>query len=298
MKNYEITPAQQSAFRDQGFLRLSNALPADLLSVWQNLLAKLNEDALKAHGTSASSPNACFIDGSDQPLLVRFNDLLAVYPNEVLDLLACPAMMAISRDLCGADSVPLQCDSLFKHKLPESTVLWHQDALHPRTFPYLNIGIYLDDAEEGDGCLEYVPKSQHETQDICKLVKEFGWDIPGKVSLPAKAGDILIQDMMVLHGSQLKQKEGVRRTIYVEMRPVAALLEHGVNSAAWIELRKRWRALVIRRSNVDSAEESLAALPTDLKSDAEEIKPILDLREAPLPAHYCYEPIHAAGYPY
>jgi len=38
-------------------------------------------------------------------------------------------------------------------------------------------------------------------QDICLLSQAHGRDIPGTVEQPAKAGDILIQDMMILHDS-------------------------------------------------------------------------------------------------
>jgi ectoine hydroxylase-related dioxygenase (phytanoyl-CoA dioxygenase family) len=291
MKNYQITQEQKRALIDKGFVRLPNAVPASLLSTWQDLLAELNENALESYRNSSQAPNASFIDGPEKPLLTRVNDLLAFYPDAVLDLMACPAMMAIARDLCGPGAVPLQCDALFKQNHPHSVISWHQDALYPRKFPYLNVGIYLDDADHGDGCLSYVANSQHEAQDICKLVDQYGWDIPAAVSMPAKAGDILIQDMMVLHASQKKRDEQVRRTVYVEMRPAAAVLDQGVQSKEWMELRRRWMGIVARRSNIPWPEETHAELPKDLKSDSEEIEQILALREPPIPAHYCIENI-------
>lgn len=297
MKNHEITPEQKRALIDKGFLRIPNAVPASLLSKWQDLLAELNENSLKAYRESSGAPNASFIEGLDKPLLSRVNDLLAFYPDAVLDLLACPAMMAIAREFCGPDAVPLQCDALFKNNHPESAISWHQDALHPRTFPYLNIGIYLDDADLGDGCVNYVPNSQHEPHDMGKLVSKYGWNIPDMVSVPVKAGDILIQDMMVIHGSQMKKNKGVRRTIYVEMRPAAAVLEQGAQSKEWMELRKRWMGIIVRRSNVEWLEEPGAELPKDLKSDSEEIAAILQRREPPIPANYGIENIEVPSDP-
>lgn len=286
MNKQTITPEQKNEFSEKGFLILPNALPAGLLSTLQDLIAELNEEMLKSHANSTLVPNTSFIEKADKPLLARVNDLLAFYPDAVLDLLASPIMMSIALDLCGPDTVPLQCDVLFKHKHPESAISWHQDAVHPRKFPYLNIGIYLDDADVGDGCVYYLANSQHEPQDIGKLVREHGWNIPNMVSAPVKAGDILIQDMMVLHASQVKKLEGVRRTIYVEMRPAAAILDQGSQSKEWAELRKRWMGLVLRKSNFAWPEDSLAELPKDLKSDAEEIEHILQYRESPIPANY------------
>ncbi|WP_044398926.1 phytanoyl-CoA dioxygenase family protein [Lacinutrix sp. Hel_I_90] len=286
MKHHEITPEQSRELKDKGFLLIPNAIPISLLSKWQDLLTALNENALKSYSKSSQSPNASFIVGPDKPLLSRVNDLLAFYPDAVLDLLASPIMIAIARDICGPDAVPLQCDALFKHNHPESKISWHQDALHPRKFPYLNVGIYLDDAPLGDGCVHYIPKSQHKKQNIGKLVSQYGWNIPDMVKVPVKAGAILIQDMMVIHGSQMKRDPGVRRTIYVEMRPATAVSDHGVQSREWMELRKRWMGIVVRRSSVKWPEDSYTALTKDLKSDSEEIEEILRLREPPIPANY------------
>jgi hypothetical protein len=293
MIKHKITPEQRREFIDKGFLVLPNAIPVNLLSKWQDLLSEFNKNALKSYSKLLDVPNASFIEGLDKPLLTRVNDLLAFFPDAVLDLLACPVMLEIAQDFCGADVVPLQCDALFKHNHPESDIPWHQDALHPRKFPYLNVGIYLDDADIGDGCVDYVTNSQHETHDICKLVHKHGCNIPDMVSIPVKAGDILIQDMMVLHRSQMKRDKGVRRTIYVEMRPATAVLDQGAQSKEWMELRRRWMGIVVRRSNIAWPEELQAKLPKDLKSDSEEIKQILQHREPPIPAHYCIENINS-----
>lgn len=291
MPSFQITQNQIEEFKTKGFIRLKNALPQNLLIQWQELLAEFNEKALAAHGTRNSLPNTSYLDDKGKPRLTRANDLIGIFPDAVLDLIACPAMMAIARDLSGPGTIPLQCDALFKQPHPTSVVLWHQDTLFPRSFPYLNIGIYLDDADENDGCLRYVKGSQHEKIEICDLVKKYGWDIPNTEEVPVKAGDILIQDMMVLHGSRVKQMPGMRRTIYVEMRPAQAETEQNFHSEQWIEARKRWMGIVARRSDVSWPEETHGELPKNLKSDQEEISELLQLRESPLPANYCFEGI-------
>lgn len=60
------------------------------------------------------------------------------------------------------------------------------------------------------------------------------------------AGDILVQDMMILHGSPPKRSPGTRRTIYVELRPVEGVLESEAQSEQWVELRRRWMGLVLK----------------------------------------------------
>ncbi len=287
----QITSDQIADFKTKGFIHLKNALPKTLLSEWQARLTEFNSQALASYGSAHSFQDTSYFELDGRPVLTRANNLIRHFPESVLDLLACPAMMAIARDLSGPGTIPLQCDVLFKHPHPSSIVMWHQDALHPRTFPFLNIGIYLDDADIGDGCLSYVKGSQHEKIDICELSKKYGWNIPDAEEVPVKAGDILIQDMMVLHGSQQKKASGVRRTIYVEMRPAEAAREHNVHSESWIEARKRWMGIVARRSSVPWPEETHGALPKHLGSDQEEIDQLLALRESPIPANYCIEAI-------
>lgn len=298
MPTYETTSQHRQQLLSDGFVLLPGALPEGLLARWRRLAERLEFDAIEAHNRSESLHGACVIEDPVGPRLIRFDDVLAVDPDAVLDLLACPAMMAVAREMGGRGAVSLQFDILFKHQHPHPVIKWHQGALHPRGYPYLNVGIYLDDANAGDGCLRYVPGTQHELQDICKLSKAYGWHIPGTVEQPAKAGDIMVQDMMILHGSGPKRSSGVRRTVYVEIRPTAGIVESKVQSEQWMELRKRWMGLVVRRAgSSDWPEAWRDDLPSDLGSDEEEIAAILDWHEPPIPAVYCHETIETADYP-
>lgn len=298
MPSFEITPEQRQKLLTDGFALIPGALSAKVLAHWRDLAERLSCAAIDAHRRSASLRCAGVVEDPVGPRLTRFNDILAVDPDAVLDLLACPAMMAVSREMCGRGAVPLQLDILYKQQHPHPVINWHQGAPHPRGFPYLNVGIYLDDADSHDGCLRYVPGTQHELQDICALSAAHGWEIPGTVEQPVKAGDILVQDMMVLHGSQPKRSPGVRRTIYVELRPAAGILESAAQSAKWMELRKRWMGLVLRRAtSSDWPDTWRVDLPADLLSDEAEIAAILALRESPIPAVYCHHSVETEDYP-
>jgi hypothetical protein len=298
MTHYEITSEQVRQLSDEGFVLLPGALPDVLLTRWRELTEQLEADALAAHAQSIRLHGACVLEDATGPRLARYDDIHGVDRDAVLDVLACPAMIAVARAFCGRGAVPLQLDVLFKHPHPHDVILWHQGAPHPRGYPYLNVGIYLDDADAGDGCVRYVPGTQHELQDITGLSTAHGWEIPGTREQPAKAGDILVQDMMVLHGSQPKRREGVRRTIYIELRPAAGIEESGAQSACWIELRKRWMALVLRRAaSQDWPQDWRADLPADLGSDEDEVAAILAHPEPPIPAVYSVEPVEHPDYP-
>jgi hypothetical protein len=296
---FQTTSEQRQQLLTDGFVLLSGALPPDLLARWRDLAERLESEALAAHARQEPLHGVCVVDSPDGPMLMRYDDILGVDADAVLDLLACPAMMAVARELCGRGAVPLQLDILFKHPHPYSVILWHQGAPHPRGYPYLNVGIYLDDAGAGDGCLRYVPGTQHALQDICGMSAAGGWQIPGVVEQPVKAGDILVQDMMVLHGSQVKQTAGVRRTVYVELRPAAGIEESGAQSEQWKELRQRWMGLVVQRCAAsDWPAEWRDDLPKDLSNPQDEIRRILTAWEPPIPAIYCPQPTRHAEYPF
>ena len=115
---------------------------------------------------------------------------------------------------------------------------------------------------------------------------------------PARAGDILVQDMMVLHGSAPKRSPGARRTIYIEMRPVAGITESNVQSDQWAELRQRWMGLVARRAESHGLDTSwLANQPANLGGDADEAAAIVAHWEPPIPAFYCPKSIETENYP-
>lgn len=298
MDSHLITDEQRASFLEDGYLLLKNAVPKQLLTHWQALAERLERDADEAFQQGTSLHGACVIEDPVGPRLMRYDDILAIDSDACLDLLACPAMMEIARCLSGRGTVPLQLDILYKQQHPHPVIKWHQGAPHPRGYPYLNVGVYLDDAPAGDGCLRYVPGTQHGLVDIEGLSREHGWDVPGVVEQPAMAGDILIQDMMILHGSQPKRSPGVRRTVYIELRPYDGILEGGDQSEGWAQLRQQWMQLVLKNCEH-------GAWPADWSADygssaqsAEEIvRAIVEEREAPTPAVWGIHPIETENYP-
>lgn len=298
MDRQMISEEQKESFLKDGYLRLEKVLPSRVLKHWQDLAERLEKEALEAHREGRETPGACVIEDPVGPRVMRYDDILAIDPQACLELLACPAMMEISRQLSGRGSVPLQMDILYKQQHPHPVIKWHQGAPHPRGYPYLNIGIYLDDAPAGDGCLRYVPGTQHGLVDIEGLSQEHGWEIPGVVELPAEAGDILIQDMMILHGSQPKRSEGVRRTIYVELRPYEGIIESGEQSEAWADLRKEWMQLVLQHCDDGSwPKEWIADYGSLDRTEDEIIRSVVEEREPPTPAVWGVHPIETEDYP-
>lgn len=298
MDAYAITDEQQGSFAQKGYLLLENAVPKELLSYWQELAGRLETEATEARAQGKEIHGVCVVEDPVGPRVMRYDDILAVDSEASLKLLACPAMVAVARDLSGRGTVPLQMDILYKQQHPHPVIKWHQGAPHPRGYPYLNVGIYLDDAPAGDGCLRYVSGTQHALVDIENLSQEYGWEIPGVVEQPARAGDILIQDMMILHGSQPKRSPGVRRTIYVELRPWDGIIETGDQSERWAALRQKWMGLVLQNCEAGAwPEEWLTDYATTDESKEEIIRAIVEECEPPTPAVWGVHPIETEEYP-
>ncbi|MCA8992928.1 MAG: phytanoyl-CoA dioxygenase family protein [Planctomycetaceae bacterium] len=293
MDLFEISGEQREEFLQKGYLVLPGAVPQELLKRWQNFAVRLEHEALESHANHHQLHGACVVEDPVGPRLMRYDDILVIDPQICLDLLACPAIMAIARELTGRGTVPLQMDVLFKHQHPHPVVKWHQDAPHSRTSPYVNVGIYLDDAPVGDGCLSCVPGTQHSVVDVAGLAREFGWNIPGAIEVPVAAGDILVHDIMLLHGSQPKRKPGVRRTVYVELRPCTGITDSGSQSERWIDLRKQWMKMVLRNASPDCwPREWRGDYGVFEARDEEIIRAIIEEREPSIPAHYGR---HSAG---
>ncbi len=294
LTNYSISKEQKKEYLEKGYTSIKNGISPELLNRLQIMAEKFEKKIIKDYKNGIHTLDACISNEK----LIRYNNIIGVESKIVLELLSSPIIIAIFRDICGKGAIPLGVDLLYKQPSIDSAVLWHQDAPHSRNYPYINVGIYLDDSNENDGCLQYVPKTQNKKQDIYKLTQQFGWDIPNSIELPAKAGDINIHDMMILHGSKPKRIQNPRRTIYLEIRPYDAFVEEGIKSKEWIESRKRLMGIILRQANPLFWPESWKKdYPNNLKMDEEEISNILKKSEPAIAANYAFPPVKRKDYP-
>ncbi|WP_125781445.1 phytanoyl-CoA dioxygenase family protein [Pseudoalteromonas rubra] len=293
-----IDKQKLSFYEQNGFVRFEQALSQDLLQRLRALSVRLEASAKQELADGAVRNQYHLSNESGEPRLFRYNDLFFDDPELVLDLLASPTMLAICESMVGLGCVPMQLDLVYKYPHPHPHIAWHHGAPHPRNYPYLNVGVYLDDADLDDGCLRYIPDSQHEILDIYTLSSEHGWQIPGVVQQPAKAGDILVQDMMILHSSEPKRSEGVRRTIYIELRPIEGIAESGKQSAQWAELRKQWMAHVIKRADPKDVPADWQAFYGEPEYDLATLVNLIEEKwEPPIPAVWSHRDVEHPDYP-
>jgi hypothetical protein len=135
---------------------------------------------------------------------------------------------------------------VFKNAGDGAPIHWHQDAVHPRTWRIYNVDIYLDDSRAGEGALRVVPGTHRGKADICALEEGHGWDIPGSTEVALSAGDVLIHDVMIVHGSPPVTGNALRRTIYYEFRAAEEIEAEGPWDREWIDARLRLMPLALR----------------------------------------------------
>lgn len=164
-----------------------------------------------------------------------------------LELLGSPCVLGVAESLCGPNFVPTYESMVFKQEGDGEIIPWHQDAVHPRRFRIFNFDLYLDRSQAGQGALRVVPGSQKQKHDVCEVAERYGWEHPGVISVEMEPGDVLVHDVMVLHGSEQTEGNALRRTIYYEFRAAEEILAEGPWDRTWIDRRLRLVPLALKR---------------------------------------------------
>jgi phytanoyl-CoA hydroxylase len=100
-------------------------------------------------------------------------------------------------------------------------VPWHRDRTSVPPHSVCNLSVFLDDSVPENGCLEFVPGS-HLLPDDADATQtcERGLIQP----VPATAGDVLVHDVRIVHGSRTNTSTAYRRSIVIEFAPVGLVL--------------------------------------------------------------------------
>ena len=156
-----------------------------------------------------------------------------------LELLGSRAVLGIAESLAGPDFVPTYESMVMKSAGDGAPVPWHQDAVHARRHRLFNVDVYLDDSRRGAGALHVIPGSQVQRTDACALAETYGWELPGAIEVELEAGDVLVHDDMIVHGSPPASGNALRRTIYFEFRAARSILDDGPWTPEWMDARLR-----------------------------------------------------------
>lgn len=155
-------------------------------------------------------------------------------------------LRAMEQLLATKDFIPTWDSLVFKMNGEGVPIRWHRDASAESVgfdTPAIDVGYYLDSANvEMDNCLWVVPGS-HKWPDFLAgqmalhLTSE-GFNRNGAVPVPVQPGDVILHNILVLHGSS-SSKSPLRRTVYYEYRSIPHELNFGPHQPHYIPVKQR-----------------------------------------------------------
>ncbi|MBV9469918.1 MAG: phytanoyl-CoA dioxygenase family protein [Abitibacteriaceae bacterium] len=162
-----------------------------------------------------------------------FHRVQYVFPkapqNSLVTLLGHPFILELVQHLLGSDFVCAAEALVFKMAGNGREVPVHADCepADPRLAPLIfNVDYYLDDANLENGCLFAAPGS-HKLGLSGHEIGVQGFDFPGLIPVPARAGDVLLHNVRVVHGSHRSRGGALRRTLYYEFQSLSAIEQQG-----------------------------------------------------------------------
>jgi ectoine hydroxylase-related dioxygenase (phytanoyl-CoA dioxygenase family) len=236
---YLLTDEEIRSFDDNGYLVLRNRIPADLLARLQQAATTWVAEGRDVDPEDPASVDYHYANRAIGRVMFRVDYVHNKGQLASLELLGSPAVLGIAESLAGPNFVPTYESLVFKNEGDGAAIEWHQDAVHPRNYRVFNVDVYLDASRIGEGALRVAPGSHHQPVDICDLKDKYGWDTPGVVQVEMEPGDVLVHDVMVVHGSEAVTGNKLRRTIYYEFRAAEQIMAEGPWDAAWVDQRLR-----------------------------------------------------------
>ncbi len=217
-----ISDEDVAFFRDNGYLKISRVIAGDELR-------QLQAEALARIEQVEEGEKGCLYGDSTQGngrVLSRV-EYVTNWCDAGRALLGHPGILNTVEKISGPDFVYIGEGMVLKMPGEGVQVNWHRDHGdiwdgQPQNY---NVDIYLDDATE-ENCVWAIPGSN--LWDNEKAAAYQGRDvIPGEIkeAVPCvmKAGDILLHDARVIHGSPTTSSDVLRRTIYAWFYSLKAL---------------------------------------------------------------------------
>lgn len=222
-----------SDFERDGFVRLEGLIAP------QELQALREDSQLIIEGGYHNKPNPSDYFYANDPETGEevFHRVQFIFPkaqrhNSFVALLGHPEILDIVQRLLGDDMVCSGEALVFK--LPNNG---REVAIHCDCNPadpglstdhlFFNIDIYLDDATSENGCLLVAPGS-HKLKVSNPDLAQIGFNYPGLVEVPMRAGDVLLHNTRLVHGSHKSYAPTLRRTIYYEFHSMKWLVKDGI----------------------------------------------------------------------
>jgi phytanoyl-CoA hydroxylase len=222
---YPLSPHQIDFYRENGYVQLLDVLTSEELRFVREQLDDVNRMTLDSgHDLSAGRPEY-------ERVFVQKVNLWTVHDG-MRRYVFSPKIAEIARQLVGTPRVRLWHDhALIKMPGDSKESSWHQDLPYwPMNEPgALSCWMALDDVDERNGCMQFVPKSYTwgkfepirlagETQDLFSMVPEPETKDLTPVVMRMPAGSCTFHHGLTFHYATRNQTDRPRRamvTIYM-----------------------------------------------------------------------------------
>ena len=241
---------QVNSFHRDGFVKLPDLISSQELKTLQAVTQKIVDSPFEGIEDEIDY----FADLDPETGETIFHRVQYIFPksstspNSLVCLLGHPEILTIVHALLGNHFLCEAEALVFKIPSNGRAVPVHADCdpADSRTSDAhlaFNVDVYLDDANTENGCLMVAPGS-HKRRESPQQIAERGFNYPGLEPMPMKAGDVLIHNVRVVHGSHQNSSDQLRRTIYFEFQSIPWMVKEGIRpgypvNPDWLEDRIR-----------------------------------------------------------
>lgn len=228
-EQYALSDEQVAFFRENGYLPNVKMLDEHQIQVLRNEIAELADPKHPGHHLFYEFHS----NESTDPSTILFHALGAwrITPG-LHDVLWNPRFVMAASQLLGNVPVRFWHDQLFcKPPRKGGVVAWHQDYSYwTRTKPVAHLTCWcgLDDSNNENGCLQYVPGSQNwglldkpdlagNMMGIMDYLNETQKQQFHPIPVETKAGEAIFHHSLTLHGSGENKSDNPRRAFVINV---------------------------------------------------------------------------------
>ena len=223
-----LTPTQIRHYRQTGFLVLERFFEDSQIQALRRELAQMINSAPINSTNRKNRYGQTVQHASDFSFTLQESEGVGQVINRISNPLARsemilrayghPKLLQAVASLCGSDFVPFAESIVIKVPHCGAAFDWHQDGsfktgMQPERG--VNFGIYLYPSTVENGCLQVIPESHQWGQvDLKSMVETHGSTLPDSIPVPVNAGDVIVHNRNLVHGSFTNHSADLRLTVY------------------------------------------------------------------------------------
>jgi phytanoyl-CoA hydroxylase len=275
-----------TAFQRDGVLAIRGLLDEDELAVTQQAAAELVDWSWR----TGVGEDVKWVGEPGRPDAkpVRIEYVMDKSPQLRL-LAAHPLLLRLAEAIVGPTFIPTWDSMVYKTTSGAPRLNWHRDGeMYPHPVAVtgsgrvIDVGVYLDNAPE-DNCVWCLPGSNYwpttRAEETMVRMNAAEWDTTNAVPALMRPGDVLVHNIMTLHGAPGVGPGKQRRVVYFEYRPAEVELCLGPHDADYVGLKQQvLRACVDQRARARPQEQPFDYRPGREMSRWDQQPPITGYR--------------------